>query len=125
MVLGGVGLNRRTPRQRLVSNSHGVLTMWDFCLFLLAHLPILGMGFGMGMCCCTSCQFFSDDFSSNDIANYTQVSGSPTISGGLLNMTNSTTILTGNTANPNSDSNTKITVTVNAATSGDTARIIL
>ncbi len=78
-------------------------------------------------CCCgTGCTFFSDDFAVDDLAtNYTSVSGSWSIGSGVLSIASSSAVLTGNTANPNSDSNTKISVTVNIATSGDMARIIL
>ncbi len=77
-------------------------------------------------CCGTGCTFFSDDFAVDDLAtNYTSVSGSWAISGGNLHTASSSAVLTGSTANPNSDPNTKISVTVNIATNGDTARIIL
>jgi hypothetical protein len=77
-------------------------------------------------CCETTCQFFSDDFAVDDLAtNYTSVSGSWAISSGNLHTASSSAVLTGSTANPNSNANTKVSVTVNIATSGDIARIIL
>lgn len=103
--------------------------LWHFIHDFL--LPLLSCPFVWGMlwspCCCgASCTFFSDDFSVDDLAtNYTSVSGSWSIGSGVLSTSSSTAILTGSTANPNGDSNTNVTVTVNIATSGDTARIIL
>ncbi len=100
--------------------------LWHFITtVLLPCFPFLGMLWSP--CCCGGgCQFFSDDFAVDDLAtNYTSVSGSWAISGGNLHTASSSAVLTGSTANPNSDSNTKVSVTVNIATDGDTARIIL
>ncbi len=99
--------------------------MWHLIQNLLPLFPFLGMLWSP--CCCgPGCSFFTDDFAVDDLAtNYTSVSGSWSIGSGVLSIASSNAVLTGNTANPNSDSNTKISITVNIATSGDTARIIL
>ncbi len=98
--------------------------MWYLIQNLLPLFPFLGMLWSP--CCCTNCQFFSDDFAVDDLAtNYTSVSGSWAISGGNLHTTSSSAVLTGSTANPNSDANTKVSVTANIGTNGDAARIIL
>ncbi len=99
--------------------------MWHLIEQLLPLFPFLAMLWSP-CCCSTGCTFFSDDFAVDDLATaYTSVSGSWAISSGNLHTASSSAVLTGNTANPNSDSNTKISVTVNIATDGDTARIIL
>ncbi len=106
--------------------------MWDLFRelsfwFLMASPMMAGFKRNSPGCkCCGGCQFFSDDFAVDDLAtNYTSVSGSWAISSGNLHTASSSAVLTGNTANPNSDSNTKVSVTVNIANDGDTARIIL
>ncbi len=106
--------------------------MWDLLRelsfwFIMASPMMAGFKKNSPGCkCCGGCQFFSDDFAVDDLAtNYTSVSGSWAISGGNLHTASSTAILTGSTANPNSDANTKVSVTVNIGTSSDIARIIL
>lgn len=101
-----------------------MLTFW-LCqlLFLLTCTP-LAMLWG-GCCCEPGCQFFTDAFSSSGLSSWTQVSGTWTESSGVASTSSSNAVLLCDTDNPDGDANIKVSCTVNIATDGDTARIIL
>lgn len=92
---------------------------------LLPLLPCM-LGLLFNSCCCQGCIFIGLDFVSGAVSdNFTTVSGSWSIGSGVLSTSSSDAELSGLVANPNGDANTRVTCTVNIATSGDTAGIIL
>ncbi len=78
-------------------------------------------------CCCGGCTFVGPlDFASGAVGdNFSTVSGSWSIGSGVLSTSSSSALLTGLTANPNGDENTKITVDITITNAGNIARVIL
>lgn len=86
--------------------------------------------FAMLWCCpCEAgCEFFSDNFTRSDDDDpgaYTEVSGDWDISSNALVTSSSNGVLIADAEHPDGDPDIKVTVTVNIATDGDIARIIL
>lgn len=94
-------------------------------LFCLCFTPLALL---WGGCCCESCEFFSDDFTradSDDPGDYTEVSGDWDISSNTLVTSSSNAVLLADAQHPAGEANIKVQVTINIASDGDTARIIL
>jgi hypothetical protein len=97
--------------------------------FMPLAVPLMLFMLMNGGCCCSpGCEFFSDDFNranSDDPGDYTEVSGDWDIASNKLSTASSSGVLIGDTPHPDGEPNIKVSVTVNIATSGDRARIIL
>ncbi len=96
--------------------------------FMPLAVPMMLFMLMNGGCCCSSCEFFSDDFNrsdNDDPGDYTEVSGDWDIASNVLSTASSSGVLIADTPHPDGEPNIKVSVTVNIATSGDTARIIL
>lgn len=106
--------------------------MNDFLTHILIPLlmcpAILGSFLWVSCCCTPSCTFFTDNFNRSDDDDpgaYTEVSGDWDISSNKLVTSSSNGVLIADAEHPDGEPNIKVSVTVNIATSGDTARIIL
>jgi hypothetical protein len=104
-----------------------MLDLLQQLLFCLCFTPLVLL---WGGCCCEpGCEFFSDDFTradSDTIGNgWTEEAGDGDIVGNKLSTASSNAVFVQDAEHPDGAPNVKVSMTVNIATSGDTARIYL
>lgn len=77
-----------------------MISAQEFAFACMTFLTLVPLGFLMPCSNCCICSFLNDPFTTNTIANYTQVSGSWSISSGRLRTSSSTALIVCNADGP-------------------------